>query len=223
VRGRRQAAFAFQGDEVRTSVYVDAFNLYYGSLKGTPYRWLNLEALLRRLLNAGNQIQKINYYTAHVGARPDDPGQASRQQLYLRALRTLPLVEIHLGHYLSHEVTMPLARPLPNGPRFARVLRTQEKGSDVNLATHLVADGYENRYEVAVIVSNDSDLLEPVRTIRHRLGKVVGILNPQRHPAFVLAQAATFFKQIRPSAVRESQFPTTLRDARGEFTKPANW
>ena len=58
---------------MRTNVYVDAFNLYYGSLKGTPYRWLNLEALLRRLLIAGNQLQKIKYYTAHVGARPDEP------------------------------------------------------------------------------------------------------------------------------------------------------
>lgn len=208
---------------MRTIVYVDAFNLYYGCLKGTPWRWLDLEALARHLLSASNRIERIKYYTAHVGARRDDPGQVSRQQRYLRALRTLPLVEIHLGHYLSHEVMMPLASPPPNGPRFAKVIRTEEKGSDVNLATHLVADGYEDRYDAAVIVSNDSDLLEPLRLVRQRLGKVVGVLNPQRHPAFVLARAASFFKQIRPSAVRGSQFPTTLRDAAGEFTKPPGW
>jgi hypothetical protein len=74
VRGRREAAFAFQGDKVRTNVYVDAFNLYYGSLKGTPYRWLNLEALLRRLLIAGNQLQKIKYCTAPSCVRPGTGG-----------------------------------------------------------------------------------------------------------------------------------------------------
>lgn len=208
---------------MRTIVYVDAFNLYYGCLRGTPWRWLDLEALARHLLSASNRIERIKYYTAHVGARPDDPGQASRQRRYLRALRTLPLVEIHLGHYLSHEVMMPLASPPLHGSRFAKVIRTEEKGSDVNLATHLVADGYEDGYDAAVIVSNDSDLLEPLRVVRERLGKVVGVLNPQRHPAFVLVRAASFFKQIRPSAVRESQFPAMLHDAAGEFTKPPGW
>ena len=146
---------------MRTYVYIDAFNLYYGCLRNTPYRWLNLEAFCRRLLPP-NDVQRIKYFTAHVSARPTDPDQPVRQQIYLRALRTLPLVEIHLGHYLSHEISMPLAQPPATGSRFVRVIKTEEKGSDVNLATHLVSDAYENLFDVAVIVSNDSDLLAPV-------------------------------------------------------------
>jgi len=208
---------------VRTIIYVDAFNLYYGCLKGTPYRWLNLESLARRLLAANNEIRRIKYFTARVGARPNDPDQPTRQQLYLRALHTLPLVEIHYGHYLSHEVMMPLANPTPGSPRYARVIKTEEKGSDVNLATHLIADAYEDAFQVAAIITNDSDLLEPVRLVRTRLKKTVGILNPQRHPAFVLAESASFFKQIRPAALKTSQFPDELQDAVGLFRKPAAW
>jgi uncharacterized LabA/DUF88 family protein len=207
---------------VRTYVYIDAFNLYYGCLRNTPYRWLNLDEFCRRMLPR-NDLQRIKYFTAHVGARPHDPDQPMRQQLYLRALRTLPLVEIYLGHYLSHEVNMPLANPPASGSRFVKVIKTEEKGSDVNIATHLVSDAYENRFDVAVIVSNDSDLLAPVEIVSNRLRKKVGILNPQRHPAFVLKQAATFFKQIRQGVLRDSQFPPILTDAAGTFHKPASW
>jgi uncharacterized LabA/DUF88 family protein len=156
-----------------------------------------------------NDVQCIKYFTAQVSARRNDPDQPLRQQIYLRALRTLHLVEIHLGHYLSHEVSMPLANPPTSGSRFVRVIKTEEKGSDVNLATHLISDAYENLFDVAVIISNDSDLLAPVEIVSKRLGKKVGILNPQKHPAFVLKQAATFFKQIREGVLRDSQFPIT--------------
>ena len=208
---------------MRTIVYVDAFNLYYGCLKGTPYRWLNLAELANRLLAAHNDIVRIKYYTARVSARPHDPDQPTRQQLYLRALRTLPNVEIHYGHYLSHEVMMPAAAPLPGGQRYVRVIKTEEKGSDVNLATHLVADAYENAFDAAALITNDSDLLEPVRLVRKRLKKTVGILNPQEHPSFVLNKAASFFKQIRPAALAASQFPDEIEDPIGKFRKPPSW
>lgn len=208
---------------MRTIVYVDAFNLYYGCLKGTAYRWLDLERLARKMLAANNEVVAIKYFTARVGARPHDPDQPTRQQLYLRALATLPLVQVHFGHYLSHEVTMPLANPPAGGSRYAQVIKTEEKGSDVNLATHLVADAYENAFDVAALVTNDSDLLEPVRLVRSRLNKTVGILNPQRHPAFVLKREASFFKQIRPAALAASQFADELQDSIGWFRKPAGW
>jgi hypothetical protein len=170
-----------------------------------------------------NEVVCIKYFTARVGARPKDPDQPLRQQVYLRALGTLGIVEVHYGHYLSHSVMMPLAEPPAKGPKYAKVLKTEEKGSDVNLATHLISDAYEERFEVAVLITNDSDLLGPVELVSHRLRKRVGLLNPQRHPAFVLKKAATFFKQIRSGALAASQFPDELTDANGVFRKPASW
>ena len=118
---------------------------------------------------------------------------------------------------------MPLACPPPKGPNAVRVIKTEEKGSDVNIATHLVSDAYEDRYDTAVLITNDSDLLTPVKLVTERLGKKVGILNPQPHPAFVLRAAATFFKQIRPGVLAMSQFANPLADATGVFHKPSSW
>lgn len=206
---------------LRTNVYIDAFNLYFGALKGTRWKWLDLEALCRRLL-PGNDIRRIRYFTALVTARPHDPGQPVRQQTYLRALRTNPKITVHLGHFLSNPVTLPLA---DDPARFARVLRTEEKGSDVNLATHLLCDGFTDDYDAAVIVSNDSDLLEPIRIAKNKLNKKVGVVSPQVEgpPSRVLMQEAIFFRKLRRSVLPACQLPQTLKDATGEFRKPGTW
>lgn len=182
---------------VATTIYIDGFNLYYGALRNTPHKWLDVEALCRRLLPK-DDINRIRYFTARITARPDDPQQAQRQETYLRALRTLPLVSIHFGHFLTHPVRLPLANPGPSGPRTAEVLRTEEKGSDVNLASHLLLDAFQKNCDTAVVVSNDSDLRVPIRIAEQQLGIRVGIINP--HPPGYRSRAlrGTFFKQLRP-------------------------
>jgi hypothetical protein len=98
-------------------------------------------------------VQQIKYFTALVSARPNEPDQPVRQQLYLRALRTLPKVSIHFGHFLTHEITMALVVPPRQPTKYAGVIKTEEKGSDVNLATHLLHDAHMGRFDVAVVVS----------------------------------------------------------------------
>lgn len=205
-----------------TTIYIDGFNFYYGALRNTFYRWLNPEALCQLLLPR-NTIAQIRYFTALVSARPNDPDQPVRQQLYLRALRTLPTVSIHLGHFLTHPVTMALDVPPGQPQRYARAIKTEEKGSDVNLATHLLHDAHMARFDVAVVISNDSDLLEPMKIVRQELGKTVGILNPHPHPSRALLPHVDFIKQIRAGVLRAAQFPDTLTDAHGTFTKPRTW
>lgn len=207
---------------MKTYVYVDGFNLYYGAVKGTPYKWLNINALCEQLLPK-NEIIRIKYFTARVTGRADDPDQSTRQDTFLRALKTLPNIEIIFGHFLTNEVWVPRADSPPENRKYVKVIRTEEKGSDVNLATHLLADGFRGRYEVAVLITNDSDLLEPVRIVREELKLVVGILNPHKRTSRVLAKQATFVKQIRKGALKAGQFPDRLKDAVGAFTKPAAW
>ncbi len=207
---------------MKTWVYVDGLNLFYGCLKGTPFKWLDLHRLCAlRLPN--HQIDRIKYFTARVEMRPNDPDRPAKQDSYLRALRTLPNLEIHYGHFLSHVVTMPLAQPVPGLPPLVKVIRTDEKGSDVNLASHLLHDGHLQRYELAIVVSGDSDLLAPVRLVMHDLKKPVGVLNPQKRTCRVLAFQATFYKHIRKGVLAASQFPNTLTDQHGTFHKPATW
>ena len=204
---------------MKANVYVDGFNLYYGAVKGTLYRWLNIAEMCRLLLPR-DDIRQIKYFTALVTPRSNDPDQLSRQKIFLRALQTIPNLTIIYGSFLSHEVMMPLAPPA-NG--YARVIKTEEKGSDVNMATHLLVDGFKNEYEIAVIVSNDSDLLSPIQFVTRQLEKKVGILNPQKYPSKALLPHVAFIKQIRAGVLANSQFPSTLSDNRGNFIKPSSW
>ena len=208
---------------MRTRVYIDGFNLYYGCLKGQPNKWLNVHALCCNLLPR-NQIDRTRYFTAQVSSRPNDPDQATRQQTYFRALSTVPEISIHLGHFLTHEVNMPDAAAWQAGRYLARrVIKTEEKGSDVNLATMLLVDAFDDLFDCAVIISNDSDLKGPIEQVRNRFGKTIGLLNPQKNVSQALRPLAHFIKPIRPGAVANAQFPTGLIDAVGQFQKPASW
>ena len=207
---------------MKTNVYVDGFNLYYGCIKGTPYRWLDLAKLCALLLPA-HDINRIRYFTALLDARPDDPQQPQRQQIYLRALQTIPNLSIHYGHFLSNIIRMPLAHPIPNGPRTVEVVKTEEKGSDVNLATYLLVDAFNKDCEVAAIISNDSDLKSPIEFVRSQLGIRVAILNPHQNRSRALYDVTDSYKPIRKGPLGASQFPPTLTDTHGVITKPAIW
>lgn len=202
-----------------TNVYVDGFNLYYRCLKGTPFKWLDLAGVCRILL-PGHDIKRIRYFTAVVESR-EDPQQQQRQQTYLRALQTIPNLTIHYGQFRTHAVRLPLAWPLPGDPRTVEVLKTEEKGSDVNLATLMLLDACRGDCGVAVVVSNDSDLKGPIAAVRSELGRSVGVVVPAGVLRSVLP--ADFHKPLRRWVLAASQFPAVMRDGSGEFAKPLGW
>ncbi|HUC57473.1 MAG TPA: NYN domain-containing protein [Streptosporangiaceae bacterium] len=213
---------------IRANVYIDGFNLYYGSIKGNGpgYKWLDLDVLCSKYLIPANPINRIRYFTARISARPGDPGAPVRQETYLRAIATLPSVSVHLGHFQQTKVRMPLVNPAPTGEKTAKVYKTEEKGSDVNLATYLLLDAFRHDCDLAVVISNDSDLEAPIGAVMKELGIPVGLLNP--HPAWcrsrdLLNLKPAFFKQIRTNAIKSSQFPERLSDERGTFRRPPGW
>lgn len=141
----------------------------------------------------------------------------------MRALQTIPHVSIHLGHYLSHPVRMPLAHPPDRGPQTIEVIKTEEKGSDVNLASYLLLDGFRGDCQVAVVVSNDSDLKVPIELARAELGLVLGVVNPHPPARRSRALKPTFWRQVRERQLQQSQFPSIMADAKGTFRKPQSW
>lgn len=205
-----------------TNFYIDGFNFYYGALKGTPYKWLDF-AKLFNLYFPNCQINQIRYFTAIVQSSQRNPSKQRRQRIYIRALKTIPNLSVHYGYFLTNPARMPLANPSEDGPSAVEVLRTEEKGTDVNLASQLLLDGFKGNYKLAIIVSNDSDFVEPIRIVRNELGLRVGILNPHQKPSRALRDAADFYRQVRQGPVSASQFPDTLTDAVGAFHKPPQW
>ena len=211
---------------MRTNFYIDGFNLFYRAVKGTPWKWLDLAKICVALTPA-HQVNHIRYFTALVQPRQSDPLNQTRQQTYLRALETIPYLTVHYGQFRPRRKTRPLVSPLPDSPQFVEVFDTEEKGTDVNLATYLLVDGFEGEHEQAVVISNDSDLALPVRMVRERLGLAVGVVNPNRDQgAFTakeLSDAATFIRRLRPNTLRDCQFPGQLTDVNGVITKPVGW
>ena len=216
---------------MRTIVYVDGFNLYSGACRAPGRKWLDLGALCERLL-PNDEIVEIAYCTANLRKDPRHPGLQDRQRLYHRALQTRHL-EIYDGRFWSKQVTGTVVDPMP-GERLRRTIATfEEKGTDVNIASLMVKDGYEGRYERAALISNDSDLKMPVEIVRTRVNLSVVVINPvlrqrgrRRNKALSpdpLPPNASFI-QLRAKQIEESQFPAQIRSQQGALlTKPAGW
>ena len=256
---------------MRTRVYVDGFNLYYGALKGTPFKWLDLVKLAYQLLPAGYSVTKLKYFTARVSGIPD-AGAPARQQAYLRALATLPEVQIVMGTFLSktiwrpltnlpvagrrigtpNPVTMPAGTHSVSGPRtqtlpvgtygqpargtkkgrkrtkplldavVSEVHTMEEKGSDVNLAAHLLNDAWKKSFDAAVVISNDTDLVTPIRMVSVERNRPVFVVCPKgNRMAPALARVASHKRHVRTSMLRKAQFPKNIPGI--SVSKPATW
>jgi uncharacterized LabA/DUF88 family protein len=207
-----------------TFLYIDGFNLYNRALKHTPYKWLDFRALANRLLDPENQVEQIRYFTSWVTGR-GDPYRTVRQQTYLRALKLDPKISIHIGHFLSRPILRPLkGKDINDRNSYVWVHDTREKGSDVNLASNLVWDGARSAYDVAVVISKDTDLVEPIRIVTQEIKKPVGILCPDGSLSQPLKDVASFFRHIREKDLSASQFPPTLYSPKGRtITKPSSW
>lgn len=232
----------FSGMSLDTHVYIDGFNLYYGLLRGTPYKWLDLERFCDQLLPR-NTVRKIYYFTAKVDARPHDPDQPTRQQAYLNALKTLPRVEVHLGTFMSSVVSQAIVESDPVSGRYARaggkpvlkvdqvtgipekawIYKSEEKGSDVNLAAHLLRDAYRAQCACAVIISNDSDLLTPIRMAKADCGLKIGLVPPRPKGSVELKRLADFKIEPRVHWLASSQLPDPVTSVTGAIGKPPNW
>lgn len=223
---------------MQTFVYVDGFNLYYRALKGTKKdrrpgrKWLDLHKFVQSAMPADTDIQRINYYTADISTIPD-PDAPKRQMAYFKALETIPCLRIHKGQFLvskpmmyldpsltfSPRAIVPQAPP----PRFAKVVKTEEKGTDVNLGVHLVRDAFVGAFEQAVVISNDTDLAEAIRIVTAEVNLPVYLIAGASRQSATLIQHATGIKYAERH-IQRCQFPDTLTTSQGEaVTKPGGW
>ena len=212
---------------MRTYIYIDGFNFYYGAVKDTSYKWLDFKKLFEYLLDPSHQIISIKYFTARVTGKID-PDQPVRQKTYIRALRKyIPEISVYYGKFLSHNVFKPLAYPIDKklfgkNIKFVNVIKTEEKGSDVNLAVQLLNDAWLDLHDCAVIVSNDSDLSESLRLVKELHNKKIGLITPGKtHPSRELLKYSDFTKRVRKGVLAESQLPDPIPGT--TIHKPAVW
>lgn len=113
---------------------------------------------------------------------------------------------------------------VPNATFMASVARREEKGSDVNVAAHLLVDVLEGAVEAAVVISNDSDLKLPIQIAREHIS--VGLVNPTKgYPAGALNTTPTvgagghWWYQLTTQDFNESQLPSPVAG----LTRPSGW
>jgi hypothetical protein len=217
------------------------------------WKWMDLRSLAQHLLDAhsgwaGATAERVVYCTARISGAGNQGGQRD-QDVYLRALQAAGAVDhIEYGTYVTRVATNPLANrdhkgrpvlvrpawplmvqddagtPLPDARFMVSVARREEKGSDVNVASHLLLDVLAGSVDAAVVVSNDSDLAFPVRQARLRVP--VGLVNPTKnYPAGALngdpsdGVGGHWWHKLTPAELTTAQLPTPI----GRLHRPSGW
>lgn len=229
--GRRKAALSFLGRGMKTIVYVDGFNLYYGLLRRSPYKWLDLFALFQNhVLSSDAEVVDVRYYTAPVLARVcDDSDSPRRQRKYLQALRKMPPQKVSVieGALELSKSYLRLVHPYSDDERVALVYKLTERKSDVSLATDLVCGAFLGHCEQAVVCSNDRDLAPAMTAVRQycpdvRLGLVVPVPGgDHRRAGRELVEQAHWFKLLSPVHLMNAQLPEKI--PRTSIHQPPQW
>ena len=195
---------------MRTIVYIDGFNLFYGLLRNTPWLWLDLEKFVRALLTEKYDIVAIKFFTARI--RCDKFMQASPhdQACYLEVLTANPLIQIIEGAYKRFRVKLPFVKePCVSCGKveYATVWKTEEKKSDVNLAVEKTCDAYENKADAFVLISGDADHAAALAVARRKHGKVTVVFNPHEGESTELRKLSTFYRAIPRELPAKCQLP----------------
>jgi len=206
----------------RTIIYVDGLNLYYGALKGTSFKWLDLEQLFKLLRN-DDDIISIKYFTTLVSGRESRVDQLA----YLKALATLSLITIIEGRFKPKRISC-----LVTGCQFTgdkKFRRLEEKQTDVNITVAMLEDAYEDKCDQFVIISGDSDFVPALRSVKqHFPEKWIIVYVPAEHTdrsyATELKGAADKARNLPLNLLRRSQLSSTITDGSGGIIeKPSDW
>ncbi len=196
--------------------YIDGFNLYFGLKEkyDRKYLWLDLEKLSTSLLKPGQELKVVKYFTSHIHG---NTAKIKRQNRYLEALGTLPIINTYYGQYLVNDHVCPACGNIEHIP--------SEKMTDVNIATHILVDAFENRFDVAILISGDSDLSGPISEIKRLFpSKRIIVAFPPSRVSFELKRVAHAWFMIGRSKIDQSQFPEFVTKPDGyRLKRPVSW
>ncbi len=214
------------GSTERVIAYIDGFNLYFGVRAGglRRYYWLNVRALAENLLRQGQELVFTKYFTARIsGAWAGDPparakhlnAKRKRQSDFLEALDTLEDFRRYEGHFLGQGI---LCRTCGASWR-----THEEKMTDVQIATEMLTDAFEDRFDTALLVSADSDLVPPTLTVQRMFPhKRIVVAFPPSRWSVELERSATASFTIGRRKLAQSQFPDEIKKPDGYVLRRQN-
>ncbi len=228
---------------MNTIIYVDGYNLFYGCLKHSNDKWLDIKALLFDEIvyvqNPESQLFQIKFFTADIKAKVASRGQDAliAQQTYHRALEKLypDTVKIIKGYYSLDKASLPIYQKPPDKDKKVEVWRLEEKQTDVNIALEAYRDAARGEVKQQVFVSNDTDLAPALASIREDFGSQInlGVIIPIRkikgkrshRPCNQqLSQYANWTRHhITESELTNSQLPAMIPTHKKPIYKPQYW
>ena len=161
-------------------VYIDGINFYYGQVKDSLHKWLDLTKPFNTVLGEGSKLVKIENFTARVQPAERDQHDNIRHNTCFRAFET------HFGPFLRHKVLDENPNPPPNK---IEIFKAEERGSDISLALYVLKDTCANAYDCAVIVSDDLDLVAALKLVQGKYKKAIEPITPgvpKRNPSWRL-------------------------------------
>lgn len=199
----------------RTIVYVDGFNLYFGMLEAgfDNCKWLDLRKLMNNFLKPEQNLVDIKYFTSRVGNNPD---KQKRQATYIEALESIG-IKIIYGRYQVNDVECHRCGHIWREPN--------EKMTDVNIATQIIIDAYQDKYETAILISGDSDLVPPIKSVHENFkNKRVAVFFPPKRYNNSVAVVARGSLIIGRKKLVDSQFAAEVQKKDGYvLRKPTDW
>ena len=199
----------------RYCFYIDGFNVYHALQEHSyyhKYKWLDYHKLAKSVISAKDTLSKVYLFTAYVHWKKD---VVIRHQEYIKALRSVG-VEIIMGRFLKKDKLCHKCNQI--------FTSHEEKQSDVNIALQMISDAVEDKYDRAVIISADSDLLPVIKTIQyHRPEKEIGVMLPIGLSSFDLRQNVAFRFKMKESLLKNCQFPDEINIGGAIIKRPATW
>lgn len=228
---------------MKTIVYIDGYNLYYGRLSQTPHKWLDVVALCSSIVtmqDPSSEIIATKYFTAPALAKFARRGQDSAiaQQTYHRALEHThgQGIEIVLGAHQCSTVNLPIyvADKNPSKDERTWVWQIIEKKTDVNLAIHMYRDAVHRKCDQMVLCSNDSDAEPALKAIRDEFPDIrIGVIAPirpvqpgeeERRPSADLSTQAHWTRRvIQDDELTAAQLPALIPTRKKPIRKPPHW
>lgn len=199
----------------RVIAYIDGFNLYFGiNEAGLTYcKWLNIKTLITHLLLDDQELVGVKYFTSRIN---NEPEKQKRQNTFIEAIETTG-ISIFYGNFIREAVECSRCGKIWSN--------SNEKMTDVNIATNLLIDAFQDKYDVAILISGDSDLVPPIKSI-HTIfpGKRVTVAFPPKRFNNSLQLVARGSMIIGRRNLVESQFPNEVTKADGFILrKPSEW
>lgn len=199
----------------RVIAYIDGSNLYFGLVDaGLKFcKWLDVKKLMQRFLDSNQELIAVKFFTSRL---THDAPREARQDVYLQALAASG-VDLIFGSYHSKTIECYHCNH--------SWVTQNEKMTDVNLATHLLMDAHLDAYDVAFLVSGDSDFAPCVEAVDETYEeKSVVMLFPPNRENDSLSDEARSSQLISKEKLIECQFPLQLIGKDGvEIQKPIGW